>query len=378
MSFSIQERAKDPSTGRYLNRDGDNQERLAQSRREYEDKLKATRSKFANVPNAAFSNVLSQVPEEEKMTLEQFKNMSPAQVQHQTSGKETALSLRESDDARAKHYQDQNNTNIKPTNGTEDLLGPTSTPAVTGDGSMAERLALLARKEKAFSTKMLELKAQEEKMKADKASMESSYIPKQKLVDDPFSVLKDNGLTYDQLTEKLLAQNGGVQDPVILELQSQVKELREQLSEQRSSVENKEKQSYEQAVAVQRHAVTSLLDSDPQFEMIKATNSHEDVVQMIIDTFKKDNILLSPMEAAQKVENFLYDEAFKLVSVPKIKAKLGQPMESLPRHQEVINDSKTLTNQMQTDSHLPVRKKASNWTDWKKQTIEKINNRQIS
>lgn len=391
VSFTVQERAMDPSTGRQLISPQGPQ--LQNSKKMYEERLRATRNKFINVPNAMFGGPVKELSmeDEEKMTLDKFKSMSPAQVQYEASGKPTVDALRSQDDARAKHYQDQNNVNIRhqePVAPKQEMhentpnVDPIKTPEVTGDGSIAERLALLARKEKAFSSRLLDLKAQEAAIKARET--DGQFIPKQKLIEDPFSVLKDNGLTYDQLTEKLLAQNGGIQDPVILELQSQVKELREQLLEQKSSVESKEKQSYEQAVDVQRKAVTSLIESDQQFELIKATNSVEDVVQKIVDTFKKDNVLLTPMQAAQEIENLLTEEAFKLASVNKIKARLGMPSEKTKSlaeaisQQQEVREPRTLTNQMQTDALSPPKRRAANWNDWKRQTLEKLNNKQIA
>lgn len=376
MSFTVQDRAIDPTTGRQFSNNPNDGMARVQARKEFDDRLKATRSKFLNVPNSQAQGRLieNDLENENKMTMEKFRSVTPAQAQMLASGKDTAQQVRSRDDERAKFYQNQNAPQSTLHENT--LSEPTKPPEVAGDGSMSERLALLARKEKAFSSKMLDLKAQEEKFKAREAEIQSSYIPKQKLVDDPFSVLKDNGLSYDQLTEKLLAQQNG-QDPMILDLQSQIKELRDLLSEQKSTVENKEKQSYEQAVEVQRKAVKSLVESDSQFELINATNSHEDVVDMIVKTFKDENVLLSPMEAAQKIEASLMEEAFKLASVNKIKAKLGMPSENLSQAKEVApKETSTLTNRMQTDSFLPPVKKVRNWQDWRRQAIQTIQNRQ--
>lgn len=401
MGFRAQERAVDPNSGRPMQSNPNEDMARIQKRKEFEAKLQATRSKFINVPNAQFTGKLMELGEEEdksKMTLERFREVTPAMAQYQASGQLSGQQIRDQDDARARFYQEQNNVGMKnapaaPLSGqqsgameqkiqnlhenTSDI-DPTKSIEVPMDGSMSERLALLARKEKAFSSRLLDLKAQEEKFKAREAEITSSYIPKQKLVDDPFAVLKDSGLSYEQLTEKLLAQQQGV-DPLILDMQSQIKRLEEQLSEQRNSVETKEKQSYEQAVQVKRNEVTSLINSDPQFELIKATNSAEDVVQMIVDTFKKDNVLLSPMEAALKIENERTEEIFKLASLSKIKTRLGMPKEVLSPQQEVIpSQSKTLSNEMHTGSQLAQTRKPRNWNEFKTQTLNQIKNRQLA
>lgn len=250
--------------------------------------------------------------------------------------------------------------------------GPNPGNDMATDPALTDRLALLARKEKAFTAKMLDVKAREDALAAKDAEYQSSYIPKKKLSEDPLGTLNDNGLTYDQLTEMVMSQ-GQKQDPVYQAMEKRMQALESMLNDQNTRYQDNAKKQYEQAVQYTKSEVSALVENDPTFELLKATDSVDEVVKLIEDTFKNEGTLLSAKEAAQKIEDDLFAEAMKMASVNKIKSKFGPPVsETTPVESPQGNTirgipPKTLTNEMQTRSLLPPPKQPNNWAEWKKQ-----------
>ena len=102
----------------------------------------------------------------------------------------------------------------------------------------------------------------------------------------------------------------------------------------------------EAATQERRTAVQQLVDSDPRFASIKETDNVEAVVQHILDTWEKDDLDLSPEQAALEVEEVLLEEAQKWAKLSKVQPKPVVEEKTLPPLKQV----KTLTNQVVQDS----------------------------
>lgn len=242
---------------------------------------------------------------------------------------------------------------------------------------LSSQYAILARKEKAIRQREQQLKAREAAIKAQEETSkvsapiaapsidESKYISREKLTSDPFGVLTELGMTYDQLTEAAL--NGP--KPKEVELMNEIKAMREELKILKGETESTKKtfseqqdSAYKQAVAQIRNEVRVLVDKDPNFETIKETGSSGDVVELIEQTFKEDGILLTVEEAAQQVEDYLLEEAMKLAKIKKIQQRLMPKAEAPKAEVKTENKQsqplKTLTNAVGTSRQLSARERA--------------------
>lgn len=247
---------------------------------------------------------------------------------------------------------------------------------------LSTQYAVLARKEKALRAKVQSqdaaIKAREDAIatreaaiKAKEAEYESGYVSKDKLAKDPFNTLQELGVSYDQLTE--MALNQPQMDPQVrahiqrLEqrLEAEIKSAREQAEKVNKSYEDNQKNAYQQALNQIRNEAKSLVESDPNFETIQATDSVGDVVELIEETFKTDGVLMTVEEAAKLVEEHLEEEAFKLANLKKIQKRL-QPAstKTVEKQVEAKTDSKqpqqmkTLTNTIAATRPLTARERA--------------------
>lgn len=243
---------------------------------------------------------------------------------------------------------------------------------------LSSQYAVLARKEKAIRQREAAIRAREAAIRAveDAARVpaatppqssfdESKYVQKDALTSDPFRILTELGLTYDQLTE--MALNGP--KPESIALSNEVKALREELKalkgeteSTKKSVADQQAQSYKQAINQITLEAKNLINNNPAFETIKETNSISDVVELIDETFKKDGILLTVEEAALEVEDYLLEEAMKLSKIKKIQQR-WMPKEtpapvSKTTEQPKQQQLKTLTNSVGTSRQLSARERA--------------------
>lgn len=238
---------------------------------------------------------------------------------------------------------------------------------------ISSQYATLARKEKALRQQQQALRAREAELKAKEAALqapkaptidESKYVPKDRLTADPFTVLNELGLTYDQLTELALNAPKPEQLAMMNEvraLKAEIAALKGETENTKKSFEENQKQQYTQAMNQIRNEVKHLVKIDPQFETVAATNSINDVVELIERTFNEDGILMTVEEAAQQVEEYLVEEAIKLAKLKKIQQKIAPkpaaPVQK-PNSQPEQSQLKTLTNSVSSSRPLSAKERA--------------------
>ncbi len=245
--------------------------------------------------------------------------------------------------------------------------------------TLSSHYAILARKEKALRAKAAQqeeslrqereaLKAQQEALKAKELEYQSKYISKDKFLEDPVSVMQDTGLTYEQLTERFLNPAQAQQYDYIKRLESKMEERFKSFQEQQEKAvkaqEEATQKQYKQALTQIHHDVKNLVSKDAAYEIIKATESTQDVVDLIERVWSKEKRLMSVEEACQEVETYLLEESSKIFNINKIKQKF-QPaasaqaqVEKPAQPQQQPQTMKTLTNSVSTSRKLSARERA--------------------
>lgn len=247
-------------------------------------------------------------------------------------------------------------------------------PKAEKEDPLSSQYATLARKERALRNQVQQFKAEQEKFKAEQARLAQTpaapeidmgrYVDRDRLKSDPLAVFAEAGLSYDEIVEQVLNQQNFRTDPRISaqmeKLEAEVRLAREEAKALRDAQENNQQQTYKQAVAQIRSDAAKLAFTDPNFEMIKATNSVNDVVELIEETFKADGTLLSVEEACQAVEDHLLEEAMKLSKVKKLQQRLAAPAapQKPANKSEQPQTQKTLTNSMNAPKLMSARDRA--------------------
>lgn len=270
----------------------------------------------------------------------------------------------------------------------EQVEAPVSTPEVpapseskTTEEPISSQYAVLARREKAYRAKVqaqdaalkareAELAEREAKLTAKDSTYEKDYIPKSKLTEDTIQTLLEAGISYEKITEMALEQQGSTLDPqtkrVIQKLQEEIKELKADSEGTKKSITKQQEENYKQAVNQIRQDVKSLVtDGGEEFEAINATDSVDDVVELIEKTFKEDGILLTNEEAAKEVEKELIERISKYSRLSKIQQKYQTQSKASPETsvktasgEKQPQSPKTLTNGMTNSKQLSSRERA--------------------
>lgn len=243
----------------------------------------------------------------------------------------------------------------------EDVLeATTETPPeeakVEQDPALSRQFAQLARQEKqlrlkaqqqeqAYKAKEAALAAREAELTAKNSKYDTDYIPKSQLKQDALSALEAAGLSYDDLTQQVINQQ--TQDPRVMSMiqraEAKIAALEAQIQDANKAQVDQQSQQYQQAVEQIKIDTKALVQSNPEYEAIRAARAEKDVVELITETFNKDGILLSVEDAAQQVEDYLTEEAMKFTRLEKIKKRMSQ----------VAPDSKPSTTQTQASPKQP-------------------------
>lgn len=246
------------------------------------------------------------------------------------------------------------------------------------DPALSRQFAQLARQERALRAKAQQqdqaLKAREAALAEREAKIASSapdmtqYIAKDRFKADPLSVMAETGLSYEEVTQQLIAQQPT--DPrvsaTIQRLEAQIAELKQDREESKKTYTEQQQAAYEAAVKQITRDAKDLVTTDPEFELIKATGSVKDVVELIKKHHEKTGEVLSVEEAAREVENYLFEETTKLTNLDKIKKRMAQSSATTkptdvktPQTQKQTQPQmKTLTNATSSTRPLSARERA--------------------
>lgn len=288
----------------------------------------------------------------------------------------TQVSPEEMGAVKASNSEGQSNKSESPQKTESSAPEATKTEEKSDSEPLSTQYAILARKEKALRAKV---QAQEQALKAERDAIakkaaeleakekeyQTNYIPKSKLSEDTITTLLEAGITYDQITEMALNQSQVQTDPqtklALQRLEAQIKSQAEAQERQAKMIQEEQTRQYQQAVNQIRSETRAIVNSDPDFETIKATNSVDDVVELIEKTFKEDGVLITVEEAAREVEEYLVDQALKIAQLKKIQQRL-QP-KSTPSAQKQVNTQqqpqlKTLTNDLGAAKPLTAKERA--------------------
>ncbi len=247
------------------------------------------------------------------------------------------------------------------------------------DPALSRQFAQLARQERALRAKAqqqdlaykqreADLAAREAAIKAQPQFNPNDYIPKSRIKQDALTVLEENDVPYDDLTQQAMARQPT--DPriksTISRLEAKIAELEKANESTQQSYREQQQSQYNAAVKQIESDTRALVRNDPNFETIKATGAVKDVVELITETYNKDGVLLTVEEAAQQVEDYLIEEAMKVTRIGKIKQRIEQANASQAKSdvktqattKQTQSPMKTLTNATASSRQLSAKERA--------------------
>lgn len=231
-------------------------------------------------------------------------------------------------------------------------------PATEESVLLSPQLAALARQQQKFRREQAEVKAQSEALAADKAELASLRALKQKLSAGDYSGIEEH-VPYEAYTNYLI-EKSETASPESVALKKLTEEVEGVKKTQKEAVEKQ----FEAAVEQRRQAARQLVDTNPEYAVIKKAKMEEAIVHHLLDTWEKDGKEISPEQAAKEVKLVLLQRANEwkalLEEEPTESAEVDQKKQ-LPPLKPAI---KTLTNNMAVTGEIKRPVKAlSNMSD---------------
>lgn len=240
------------------------------------------------------------------------------------------------------------------------------------------QMAILARKERALRAKAQQqeqaIKSERDAWTQEKAKyeqrlqeLETGYIPKSNLKQAALEALQRGEISYEEMTQEIMNPMDQRAQSAITRLEQRIAEQDKKLASYEKNTQDASSQQYQAAIKQIGTDVNNLVKADPAYEMIKHTGSQRDVVELIEQTFKEDGYVMTVEEAAQQVEDYLVEEAFKLAKVSKIQKRLSpaavvkkadEGQMQTPNTNKQPQPMKTLTNTNAGSRKLSNREKA--------------------
>lgn len=214
---------------------------------------------------------------------------------------------------------------------------------------ISPQFAELARQRRALQVKEREI-AEKEKSLSEKAAT-SEGIPKEQIKANPLKILMEAGVTYEQLTEAILADQSGI-NPEVQALKAKIDALEKGVE---SKFTERDTRAEQNAVAQIHRDVEVLVAEGDDFELIRGKNYQRKVTDLIHKQWKATGKVLDVQEAATLIEEELYKEATQYASFKKVQSKLTPAVETIT---EEPNRLRTLTNRQTATPAVSARARA--------------------
>lgn len=139
-----------------------------------------------------------------------------------------------------------------------------------------------------------------------------------RLKTDPLSVLDEQGVTYDQLTEAILARSQE-QGPGYQRIQAELRALKEGLENQTKAVSDRDLAARAQVLSQMRKDADALVTtSGDTFELVKEAGLSHKAVELVERTFDKTGEILDVEEALGMIEAQLLEDHLKFSKAKKL------------------------------------------------------------
>ena len=222
----------------------------------------------------------------------------------------------------------------------------TNEPAAVAEETkpLSPQFAALVKAKRALQVKEREIAEREAALKSQSPAGNEDLIAK--LKSNPLSVMLENGVTYDQLTEAIIAQQSG-NIPEIQALKAELAALKEHVGTQFTSRDQLAEQQV--LASIQKEIIDTVKSQPEQYEAIREAKAEKVVKDLIHRTWKKTGEVLDTQEAIELVENQLIDEALPFARLSKVQKRLtpaqaAQVEAQLPSQKPGTKIMRTLTN----------------------------------
>ncbi len=200
---------------------------------------------------------------------------------------------------------------------------------------LSPQLAALARQRRALQVKEREI-AEREKALSGGGSL-SDY--KARLKSNALSVLLEEGVTYQQLTDEILGQKSST-DPRVEKLEAEIAELKGGVDKRFTEAQEAQEAS---AINYVADKLDALVATGDDYDLLKAADGEEEVIRRVYTHWKKTGKEIDVSQVAKEYQEELAEEAARYAKLKQVQSRLlpAEPAPVTPTQQHGI---RTLTN----------------------------------
>jgi hypothetical protein len=210
-------------------------------------------------------------------------------------------------------------------------------PQPGATGSVSPELAQLAKERRALQLEREQLAKEKEALK----NPPEGYVPVKDLQTSALSVLQKHGITYEQLTNEILGQQGNNE---IYSLKQEIESLKKGIDEKFSA---KDTQQEEAVYNYMRQEVDKMSNLQP-YRFIRENKAQDKVMELVKRSWREEGEILTEEEAMNLIESELREDARRYA---KLIGELERPETPVVEKPQETAKPKTLTNK---DSARPV------------------------
>lgn len=205
---------------------------------------------------------------------------------------------------------------------------------------LSPQFAALAKQRRALQTERAAFEAERKAFEEQKTGITQNSNFLEQLKSNPLQTLLEAGVTYDQLTEQILADQSGV-NPQIAELKAEIKALKEGVDK---SFSERESQAEAQVIAEMTREAQSLVAQGDDYEQVRSEGAIPDSIELIKTVYKEGwpekNLpaghVMDVSDALNIIENYLLEQNLRRAQYKKVQAKLQpQPQQTAPGQKQM-------------------------------------------
>ncbi len=226
----------------------------------------------------------------------------------------------------------------------------TATVAPEDTQPLSPQFAALAKQRRALAVEKRAFEAQKKALQ-DQSATQAGGIDLARFKSDPLGVMLEHGVTYQQLTDAVLANRDGSQ---IQDLQNKLKAMEEGFDKK---LTDRDQQSKKAALAEMQREATQLIAAGDDYELVRETRRLPDVMTLIERTYDETGEVLQVRDALKLVEDELFKDSLRLAKLKKIQAQFVPPTPE-PQPQQTHRQMRTLTNRDTAQAPMNWRQRA--------------------
>lgn len=216
---------------------------------------------------------------------------------------------------------------------------------------LSPQFAALARQKRALQTERAAFDAEKKAFEESRSGTNLDSDLRSRLKSSPLSTLLEEGVTYDQLTEQLLAEQSGA-TPEINQLRQEIKALKEGFDK---NLNDRDTQAETQVLAEMEREAEALVAQGDDFDLVRRTGNTKEAIRLIKETYKSTKEILDVSEALRLVEEDLLNQIAPIAESKKIQTRLTPPA---PMQTQGQRPMRTLTSRDGTSIPLSAKQRA--------------------